>query len=222
MSQYREPIFNIKEPLPLYLGGLFIAVHVAILYGPAFIESFAARWFLLKSLNLPGQGTVDLLTSLIGHGFLHGSWTHVLMNVGMLVVFGVATIQGIKMYATSRGRATSGTKEFMFIFLFAVIMGGLAQWFQWWAGDIRGTALGASGGVSGLFATAAWAMGGQKKMLQFGFAWLVINIVMIFAGELMTGGGGIAWASHLGGYIAGALLAPFMVRPNSTGFSIRS
>ena len=162
------------------------------------------------------------MTSLFGHGFLHGSWTHLLMNIGMLVVFGVVTIQGVKLHATTRGRRSNGIVEFFAIFLFAVVIGGLAQWLQWSVMNAQGSALGASGGVSGLFATAAWAMGGKKKMLQFGVGWLVINLVLIFAGELLTGGAGIAWASHLAGYAAGAMLAPFMVRPNSTGFSIKS
>lgn len=222
MTQSREPIFNIKEPLPVYLAGVFIVIHIAVFYGPAFIERFASVWLLLKSLNIPGQNGLGLVSSLFGHGFLHGSWTHLLMNVGMLIIFGVVTIQGIKLHATTRGRRTNGVIEFFAIFLFAVIIGGLAQWFQWSVMDMRGSALGASGGVSGLFASAAWAMGGKKKMVQFGLGWLVINVVLIFAGELLTGGGGIAWASHLAGYAAGAILAPFMVRPNSTGFSIKS
>ena len=85
---------------------------------------------------------------------------------------------------------------------------------MWNITNDSGAALGASGGVSALFATMAWAMGGPKQLLKFGFGWLVINILMIFGGGLLTGGGGIAWAAHLAGFVAGAVLAPFLVRPN--------
>lgn len=214
----KEPIFNIKEKAPVVLGVIFIIIHVLVFYGSRFglgyVESFAEYWALLKSPDFGGQTSITKATSLIGHGFIHGSWTHVLLNVGMLIPFGVLTIRGAKLKAASRGHQPKGTMAFLLIFFAGVVVGGLGQLGLWNFTNESGAALGASGGVSALFASMAWAMGGPKQLLKFGFGWLMINILMIFGGGLLTGGGGVAWAAHLAGFVAGAVLAPFLVRPN--------
>lgn len=222
----REPIFNIKEKAPIALGVVLLMIHVLVFYGASFglgvVESWAEYWGLLKSPDYGGQTRLSELSALIGHGFIHGSWTHVLLNVGMLIPFGVVTIRGAKLLSASRGRRPAGNLTFMVVFLAGVIVGGLGQLGLWALTDESGLALGASGGVSALFATMAWAIGGPKQLLKFGFGWLVINIFMIFGGGLLTGGGGVAWAAHLAGFAAGAVLAPFMVRPNIATGSITS
>jgi membrane associated rhomboid family serine protease len=214
----REPIFNIREKAPIVLGILLLIIHVLVFYGGRFgmggVERFAEVWALLKSANYGGQTTLSKATALIGHGFIHGSWTHVLLNVGMMIPFGVVTIRGAKLKAASKGKRSSGNLAFLFIFLAGVIIGGAGQFGLWTFTNESGLALGASGGVSALFASMAWAMGGPKQLLKFGFGWLVINILMIFGGGLLTGGGGVAWAAHLAGFVAGAVLAPLLVRPN--------
>jgi len=217
----KEPIFNIRERLPLWFSGILLAIHLIIYYGPQSIERFAGYWALLKSSDFTMQTSLTKLTSLIGHGFLHGSWMHLFVNCGMLVAFGVVTIQGAKIFQTSKGRPPRGSAAFFLVFFAGVIIGGLGQWLQWGVSQQAGTALGASGGVSALFASTAWAIGGKSKMIQFGFAWLLINIILIFAGPLLTGSdGGVAWAAHLAGYLGGALVAPFCIRANSTRFTI--
>jgi len=205
-SQPREPIFNIKEKLPVMLGVLLLIIYVLVFYGDrvglGFIEREAEYWALLKSHDYSGQTALSKATAIIGHGFIHGSWTHVLLNVGM--------------------RRPAGDLAFLMIFFGGVIIGGLGQLGLWSFTNESGAALGASGGVSALFASMAWAIGGPKQLLKFGFGWLVINLLMIFGGGLLTGGGGVAWAAHLAGFMAGAILAPFLVRPNINAGSITS
>ena len=222
----KEPIFNIKEKSPIVLGALLLAIHVLVYYGGQFgfgmVERMAEYWALLKSADYGGQTTLSKATALIGHGFIHGSWTHVLLNVGMLIPFGVVTIRGARLRAASKGRRPNGNGAFLAIFLAGVIIGGLGQLGLWAFTKDTGLALGASGGVSALFASMAWAIGGPKQLAKFGFGWLVINILMIFGGELLTGGGGVAWAAHLAGFAAGAILAPFLVRPKISAGAITS
>ncbi|MGB0906264.1 MAG: rhomboid family intramembrane serine protease [Maricaulaceae bacterium] len=218
----REPIFNISERAPVVLGAVFIAVHVVATYGPLFLQNIIAMWGLLMSPDMAAQIN-DLpagraYTSLILHGFLHGSWAHALVNTAMMVPFGVVTIKGAKLRAAQKGRSARGEGTFLFVFFAGVIIGGAGQLLYWKISGEPGSALGASGGVSALFACGAWAMGGRPQLLKFAGAWLLINIVMIFAGEVMTGGAGVAWASHLAGFAAGAVLGPLLVRANSTGF----
>lgn len=217
-AAYKEPIFNIKEKTPIVFGGVLILIYVLVFYGGSFgfgfVERFAEVWGVLKSADYPGQNQLTKASSLIGHGFLHGSWTHVLLNIGLLVAFGVVTIRGAKLKAAAAGRRPRGNSVFFLIFFAGVIIGGLGQLLYWNLANETGAALGASGGVSALFASMAWATGGPRQLLKFGFGWLIINILMIFFGGLMTGGGGIAWAAHLAGFAAGAALAPLTVRSN--------
>jgi len=220
---HKEPMFNIAEPAPLWLAGVFLCIHAFTLIIPSSIEHFIAYYGILRPLNTLGVTGLSHGVGLWAHGFLHGSWTHVLVNSAMSIAFGVVTIRGIKLRQTTKGRAPKATLKFLCVFLMGVIGGGLAQWL-WWtisggSGHPVGTgALGASGGASALFATAAWAMGGRPQLLKFGLGWTLINIVFVVIGPSL--GMNIAWAAHLGGYLAGAIVAPVWVLAKSTKFSV--
>ncbi len=210
-----EPFFNIPEKAPLWLGGLLILIHVVFSVGPDMVRVFVNYWALLIPVGIEGAPWLRQITSLPGHGFLHGSWSHVLVNVGMLVAFGVISLRGIKaMRPFGRHNLI-----FMMIFLAGVVGGGLLQWAWWMVVDAQSvSALGASGGASALFATTGYAMGGRAKMLQFLMGYAVLNAVVVLATPIT--GVNISWAGHMGGYFAGMILAPFWVQPSSSGFSI--
>lgn len=215
----QEPLFNIAERAPVYLCAILILIFAATSYLPTGLILSALNACVLVPLDIQGRDTAGHGFSLLAHGFLHGSWSHVLMNSAMIVAFGVVTIRGAKLFAASRGKPAKGELTFIIIFLLGVVGGGLAQWLYWASiGSVSSAALGASGGASALFATGAWAMGGQKKLLSFGLGWLFINFVLVVAEPLL--GVSIAWAAHIGGYVTGAILAPFMIRANSTVFSV--
>ena len=218
----KEPMFNIAERAPVWLAGILIVIYAAILYLPNILTSAAVNFMILKPLGTFGRSNFDQAFSLLGHGFLHGSWSHVLMNSAMMIVFGVATIRGAKLLAASQGMPAKGEAKFLLVFLIGIIAGGLAQWLYWSVINIVQSganvgALGASGGASALFATAAWAIGGKDKLIAFGIGWMFINLIIVLAESII--GISIAWAAHLGGYIGGALIAPFWIRANSAGLS---
>ena len=217
MAAQREPIFNFSEPLPVYWAGVLVAIH---LLNWAFTAALGTVFFLYGMLTPFGIKplTADLI-SLYGHGFTHGSWSHLLMNSLMGIVFGIVTIRGAKVLATSKGKASTGQLAFIAILFGGILLGGLTQWAVWAGfGTQQAAMVGASGGVSALFAAAGWAMGGREKMLQFGFGWAAINVALVVAEPIF--GVGISWAGHLGGYVAGMILAPFFVRASSTGFTV--
>ena len=215
----REPIFNIQEKAPLWLCGIFFLIQIVLSVAPTSLKGLVYGVSVLLPFQTPDVGIPRQVFSLIGHGFLHGGWTHLLVNSGMLLAFGVITIRGIRAFLRDRQNTGSVNVIFALVFAASVIGGGIAQWVWWAVSDTQTAfAVGASGGVSGLFATAAWAMGGKDKMLQYGFGWLIINIVLIVAQPIL--GVGIAWAAHLGGFLAGMILAPRCVKAFSSGFSI--
>jgi len=217
----REPMFNFTEKAPAYLAGMFIAVQAVMMFIPGALFAALDKFGVLRPLGTSGTDLMSHSSSLIGHGFLHGGWGHVIMNAGMTIVFGIAAIRGAKLLATSKGKPSTATRDFFLIFFAGVIIGGLFQW-GWWAvinAQLTATgAVGASGGASALFAAGAWAIGGRNKMVQFGFGWVIINVVMVLAEKFI--GISIAWPAHIGGYIAGMILAPLFVKPNSTQLSM--
>lgn len=217
----REPMFNFTEKAPLYLAGAFILIHIVLEFMPRGLLGFIDRFGVLRPLGTPGSDVISHAVSIIGHGFLHGGWGHVIMNSGMTIVFGIAAIRGARLFAASKGKQSSASRDFFSIFFAGVIIGGLFQW-GWWAAinaQLTATgALGASGGASALFAAGAWAIGGRDKMIQFGLGWAVINAVMVLLETYI--GIGIAWPAHVGGYIAGMILAPLLVKASSTKLTV--
>ncbi len=214
----REPMFNIQERVPLWLGGVFIVIFAITSFGPPSLRSLLYNAALLVPLELEGVPLSRQLFSLIGHGFLHASWTHVLVNAGMMVAFAVITMRGVRAQRREQGGGLDANIIFLLIMAAGIIGGGLFQW-GWWAfiEASQAAALGASGGGSALFAAAAWAMGGRTRLIQYGMGWALINVIFIVGASIL---GPIAWPSHVGGFVAGALLAPYWVKPFSTGFSI--
>jgi len=217
----REPMFNFTEKAPAYLAGLFIVIQALMSIMPYAMRVSIDRFGVLRPLGSSGTDVLTHAISLIGHGFLHGGWAHVLMNSGMTIVFGIALIRGAKLLSASKGRASSARRDFFIIFFAGVIIGGVFQWGWWSIVDAQLTltgAVGASGGASALFAAGGWAIGGREKMIQFGFGWAVINLVMVLLENFI--GMSIAWPAHIGGYIAGMIFAPLFVKANATRLSV--
>lgn len=218
MSQ-REPLFNFSEPTPVWTAGVLIALHLIYTLLPASLTELVRSYCLLAAWNgdvFIDRGGPSSIPSLLLHGALHSGWSHVLVNSGMIAVFGVLVCR-------VAGRGAQGSSRFLLVFLGSIVAGGLAQWLWWIATHSSGAAIGASGGGSGLFAAAAYVLGGRKQLIQWGLAWVIINMVIVLAenvGLSLLGGGGIAVPAHLGGYLGGALLALWLLPPNSTGFKI--
>jgi len=207
----KEPIFNIKENSVLIVIGLLIAAHVVKSFWPdedSLLLNFAlfpieSAWVAFDPFGYAFR--------LISHGFLHADNSHLLMNSGGLLIFGIITFRGVR---AKLGYSMKGLVSFWGIFWLGVAIGGLFQWGYWaYIQDLGGSAVGASGGVSALFATTGWVTGGREGMIKFGLAYIVLNIMMVY------GMGNVAWAAHAGGFVAGALLAPYWVKPKSATLS---
>lgn len=208
----KEPIFNFAEPSIPMLIAVFAIIHF---FGFAVLD----RDWLYYSFALFPLGSPEFNLSpireaygLITHGFLHADMGHLIMNSAGLLIFGFITFQAIR---AKNAFGAKGFTRFWVLFFAGVIVGGLFQWGYWmFQGNQYASAVGASGGVSALFAAAGWAIGGKERLAQFAMAFAMLNIIMVL---LM---GNIAWAAHAGGFVAGAGLAPYWVKPDSAGTSI--
>lgn len=144
----------------------------------------------------------------VTHMFLHGGWLHIGVNIGMLMAFGSAL------------EKTIGIKRAAVIYFASGIVGAAVH-FAVLPQD-PAPLIGASGGISGLFGGMLILMfrsgmlGGEGyKRLAFLIA-LWIGISLLFGYTGMPGAEGkVAWTSHVGGFIAGLLLYPLIVRDKS-------
>jgi len=146
--------------------------------------------------------------------YLHGGFTHLIMNMAMLLAFGTAIAR------------LMDAPSFIVFYTICGIFGAI-----FWLlihPDSTDPLLGASGAISGMLgAVGRISMGrpdshqmpfrNRNTALLFVAIWLIFNFVFgIIGGALFDLGGEIAWEAHLGGFVAGFASAPFFCQPTRT------
>ena len=205
---------NRTLPVTLALLGACIAAYVyaMTLSGPEYTQ-FLVRHALIPRLLFgdpvdtagysPLPAPVTLLTSM----FLHGDTAHLVLNMIVLISFGAIVERAL------------GSWRMAAIYAVAGVAGGLLH------AAIEPNSLvpvvGASGALSGVFATAFLLDPRGRIFLVFIPMpyWLgMIVFVIAHAAFIATGWSpGIAWLAHvgglLGGFVAATALAPKLIRP---------
>jgi membrane associated rhomboid family serine protease len=149
-----------------------------------------------------GQGdySFDLyaLFSPITYMGLHGGWMHLVMNSAMLMAFGAGVEQWM------------GAKKFLIFFIACGVAAVMVETIIHPLS--QNPVIGASGALSGLFAAVLILLQsrgqlptGKYGIWPFATFWIGISIVFAVVGGAFAGGQ-IAWAAHLGGFIAGFIL----------------
>lgn len=169
--------------------------------------------FLVEALAFsPRRLAEGSLVGLVSSQFLHGSWAHALMNAAFVLAFGAPVARYL-------GARASGVVAFFLFYLLCGVLAALGFAALNWGQDAL--MVGASGAASGLMGAAARLIGGKgepgplfsQAVTSMGAAWIVINIIMAFAGGALipgAGSAGVAWEAHLAGFFAGVLLiGPF-------------
>ncbi len=227
MKPPREPMFNLPTPV-LVLAGVMIAIQAA----QSYFLSLDQREFLLLSFaflparygaaaqvfSFPGGVLGDIWT-FVTYAFLHGGWVHVLMNVVWMMIFATVIVRRI------------GTLNFALFFIITAAAGALVHLLIHFGS--QSPLVGVSAVLSGAMAASArfaFSSGMGFSGLQginrypcqslselrrnsqaMGFIgiWLVLNLVFgVFS--ILGGGASIAWEAHLGGFIAGLLVFPYL------------
>ncbi len=243
----REPIFAVPAVVVALIVALIGAYAVFDILAPATQETtwrafaFVPRRLAL-ALWLPQP--IDVLTrldiaqpwTLVTYAFLHGSWTHVLLNSVWLVAFGPPVAQRF------------GASRFLAFFILTAIAGALTHWlfFQMDAAPL----IGASAADSGMMAAATrfiFEPGGplgssrgyslsagqadplrpappltqllrQRRPLGFIAIWMATNVIFgAGAQALGASDAPIAWIAHVGGFVAGLLAFPLFDRAPTHG-----
>lgn len=197
---FHKPLLNIP-PVTKYMLLAFFIVHLLtdlMLDDRTQYEVFRSFGFV------PGYYTGALpfgWEALVGpftFTFLHGSWTHILLNGFMMMAFGTGVERWI------------GGKRLFVFFMLCNLCAALAQFVF----DPLSTApvIGASGGLSGLFAAILLMMqkeqglgaGNRYGIMPFVLLWIAISVVFGLMGG--PNDSTIAWAAHIGGFLAGFVL----------------
>lgn len=196
------PIFNLP-PLTKYLLGLIVGIYFLT---DVVLSADSVEWIFSHFGFIPEQirnNPVDAfsLASPITHMFLHGSWMHVIMNAFMLAAFG----SGVERWL--------GFKRTLVVFVISGLCGAALHY-------VLNTGspypmIGASGGISGLFAAAivmmnksGQEMGGKVGILPFALLWIGLSIGFGMLGG--PDGSLIAWAAHVGGFLGGFIALKLM------------
>lgn len=185
-----------------YLDGFFVDI------GAVFPERFWGWAGVQMPTNVyPPYGNVLLaLMPLAGTALVHGGWSHLLLNVIMLIAVGKPVYGVLRQITRSK---TTGNALFLGVFVASVVGGSLAHLIAHY--PVGPPAIGASGGVSGLIACALMVQNGPparlmtRRFLTASAVFLIGNMILAFLGPSLVGSE-IAWQAHVGGYIIGALV----------------
>lgn len=220
----REPIFNAPGAviglillMAAVAGGMALLGEEDEIRALLTLAFIPARFSILGS-ELPGAPWATW-TSFVTHIFVHGGVVHLVINCAWLLAFGGAVATRI------------GSARFLILTVLTGIAGAaLFLAFNW------GRAVpmvGASGAVSGLMGCAFRFFFSGLNRQSLGYppehpadlprmdllelftdrraataigVWVGLNALAGLIGPAITGGAGIAWEAHLGGFIAGLLL----------------
>ena len=205
----RQPVFNGVPGVVLVLCAVILAVQaldswsiandrvfhaVALRWGAVVTGELAERW-----PPVPWGGFAPYLL----HMAVHAGWWHALMNAGALLAFGAGAYRPF-------GRGPAAAIGFLAFFIVCGIAGAALHAALYDALHQDSYMVGASTAISGVLAGAGWARGGRAGMMRLAAPWLVINLAIAAFGAFADLP--IAWAGHIGGLLAGAILYPGFVR----------
>ncbi len=201
----REPMINLP-PATKFMVLAWLGLHLLttmLLTPPQIYDTYMMLGFVPGWYSGALPFSWPALTGPLTYAFLHGSWPHVLMNSVMMMAFGAGM------------ERAAGTKN-MFVIFFASSLCAALIHGLFFSGSTE-PVIGASGGISGLFGALlvmlnrAGALGGgggtpgtKKSLWPLVLLWLAITVAFGFMQA--PGGGTIAWAAHIGGFLCGLAL----------------
>lgn len=195
-----EPMINLP-PVTKWLLAAIVLIHLVINYAIDDVQRYGVfEHFGFIAAHYTTDMPAPLWAKIIGpftYMFLHGSWLHLLMNGAMLMAFGTGCERGMG------GRR-------LFVMFYLCSMAALVVQFLV-SPESTNPVIGASGGLSGLFAAVLLMMqrqgygaGGRFGLMPFILLWIGISVLFGVMGS--PDGSAVAWPAHIGGFLAGFLL----------------
>ena len=199
-----------------YQSNLNIVEYNKFIFSFGLIPAILSNQFELpENLNI-----IHPILTLISSAFLHAGWMHILGNMFYLWIFG------------DNVEDAMGTLNFIFFYLICAISGGILQVLV--NSSSITPMVGASGAIAGILGSYFMLYPKANVKVFFWFliffrtinvpAWIVLSIwiagqFMSAPSSLLNGGGGVAYFAHIGGFLTGIILTPFMKREEVRIFS---
>ena len=215
----------LNVPTGVLIAGLLVgAMHLLIefLPGEQGLNLLLALAFIPARYggvvtDIPG-GDISALTSFITYMFVHGDWTHLLVNLMWMLAFGSAVAKRI------------GSMHFLIFSALCGITGALTHLVLHFGEPVP--VVGASAAISGQMAGALRFMFGARnanfastrdiasvplagilstltnpKFLAFLGVWIALNVLFGLGGvQLDNSSSSIAWEAHIGGFACGLFI----------------
>lgn len=199
----KEAFLNLPH-FTKYLLFTILSIHIVV---GILLDTNYVNWVYMNLGFIPGRFTGDVpfeslaLITPLTHIFLHGGWLHIAMNGIMLLAFGA----GVEKWL--------GGKMMLKLFVFSALFGLIFHFALNY--NSHHPMIGASGGLSGLFAVALIMLRRQNAlpMGKYGFLPLIflwVSISVLFGSMGGLDGSQIAWAAHVGGFLGGFILVKWM------------
>ncbi|ACP21561.1 rhomboid family protein (plasmid) [Sinorhizobium fredii NGR234] len=177
-----------------------------------------SRYFGELKLSYPPQDLSDYLP-FVSNMFLHGGWLHLILNMWTLWVFGPAVEDRV------------GLARFAMFYLVCGLVASSVHAIANPNSVIP--AVGASGAIAGVIGCYARMFPFARLVMivpilfiplffeipALGFAaiWFLMQVIPgVFSLGQLSDVGGVAWWAHIGGFIAGWILAPVLRRARRT------
>lgn len=209
----RTPVFVLLF-IATCVGAMLYEYYLWMMHSEAMVGSFVHSWGLVPARMRPGA-PVETWWTIVTSMFLHGGWAHLAGNCWFLWLFG------------NNVEDRLGHFRFVVFYLLTGIAAAGAQFlFSPGSTDVM---IGASGAISGVLGayfryfprsiiitlTPIWfAPLLPIPAFVFMLIWFGFQIWNGIADVLPSLSGGVAWWAHIGGFVAGALLArPFAPKP---------
>jgi membrane associated rhomboid family serine protease len=215
------------KAFPLITVGLVLANVLVFLYEIALpadqVETFINQWALVpceytsQCAIVPGTPVPFWLT-LFSSMFLHGGWDHLLGNMLFLVVFGIHVERSM------------GRLRFLGFYFVCGLGASALEIATSASSDLPG--IGASGAIAGVLAgyLLMYPSSHIDSLIPIGRffywparvpAWIFIGLWFLYQLALsvisfgdVSGGGGVAYSAHVGGFITGLVLVRIFMRPD--------
>ncbi len=226
MAAQRERIFNLPKVTKTLIFAL-TAIQFVVAYAPADFAQWLLATFAFIPARVTTEGGVEYATMLT-YAFLHGDWTHLVVNVFALAAFGTPVERRF------------GSARYL-LFLAASAISGALFFLALHPYEIA-PVVGASGAISGTMGAIvrfAFTPGARladergnprapydegpgstslsqlplnRQAMFFLIAWLAANLLLGAFPQAAGASSAIAWEAHIGGFLFGLVFFRFFDR----------
>jgi membrane associated rhomboid family serine protease len=216
---------TVPTRLPPFVTWTLIAVNCAVFFvqqtlTPAELEQFLLHFALIparytQSFAFGEHLTLGDFVPLITMMFLHGGWMHLILNMWTLWLFGPAVEDRL------------GYGRFLLFYFGCGIAASLLQMMSDPYSEVP--AIGASGAIAGILGCTIGLFPFSRvivvvpilffplffeihAIVYIGF-WFLLQVLQGTVALLAPTEGGVAWWAHVGGFVAGLLIGPLLLRP---------